>query len=94
MEDNAFSTDPDNFYNSDKNNLAPRLSAAYQIDEKTVLRGGFGLFYGPGQFEDRIQPIENAIERRRVGAADVPNNGLAYPFDGPRTRRAGHRDKP
>jgi hypothetical protein len=40
---------------------------------------GFGLFYGPGQFEDRIQPIENAIERRRVGAADIPNNGLAYP---------------
>jgi hypothetical protein len=44
-----------------------------------VFRTGFGLFYGPGQFEDRIQPIENAIERRRVGAADVPNNGLAYP---------------
>jgi hypothetical protein len=44
-----------------------------------VLRSGFGFFYGPGQFEDRIQPIENAIERRRVGAADVANNGLAYP---------------
>ena len=29
-----------------------------------MLRGGFGLFYGPGQFEDRIQPIENYIERR------------------------------
>jgi hypothetical protein len=37
------------------------------------------LFYGPGQFEDRIQPIENAIERRRLGAADIPSNGLAYP---------------
>ena len=53
--------------------------------EKTVMRGGFGLFYGPGQFEDRIQPIENYIERRRVGAADIPNNGLAYPFS-PRRR--------
>ena len=31
-----------------------------------MLRAGFGLFYGPGQFEDRIQPIENYIERRRV----------------------------
>jgi TonB dependent receptor len=79
VEDNAFSDDPNNFYNPDKNNFAPRLSAAYQLDPKTVLRGGFGLFYGPGQFEDRIQPIENYIERRRVGAADVPNNGLAYP---------------
>jgi hypothetical protein len=80
IEENAFSTDPDNFYNPDKNNFAPRLSAAYRLNDKTTVKGGFGLFYGPGQFEDRIQPIENAIERRRVGAADVPNNGLQYPF--------------
>ena len=82
VEDNAFSTDPDNFYNPDKNNFSPRVSAAYQLDAKTALRGGFGIFYGPGQFEDRIQPIENYIERRRAQTADVPNNGLAYPFTG------------
>ena len=79
VEDNAFGTDPNNFYDADKNNFAPRLSAVYRVNDKTVLRTGFGLFYGPGQFEDRIQPIENAIERRRLGAADVANNGLAYP---------------
>ena len=79
IEENDFSSDPDNFYDPDKNNFAPRLSAVYRIDDKTVLRSGFGLFYGPGQFEDRIQPIENAIERRRLGASDIPNNGLAYP---------------
>jgi hypothetical protein len=79
VEDNAFGSDPRNFYNADRNNLAPRASAAYQLNEDTVFRAGFGLFYGPGQFEDRIQPIENYIERRRVGAADIPNNGLAYP---------------
>ena len=50
-----------------------------EINDKTAVRAGFGLFYGPGQFEDRIQPIENYIERRRVGVADVPNNGLQYP---------------
>jgi hypothetical protein len=81
VEDNAFATDPDNFYDPDRNNVAPRLSAAWQLNDKTVVRGGFGLFYGPGQFEDRIQPIENYIERRRVGAADIPNNGLAYPVN-------------
>jgi hypothetical protein len=81
IEDNAFSTDPRNFYDPDKNNFSPRLSAAFSIDEKTVLRGGFGLFYGPGQFEDRIQPIENFIERRRLATGDVPNNGLSYPVD-------------
>ncbi len=79
IEENNFSTDVDNFYNPDKNNFAPRLSAVYRIDDKTVFRTGFGLFYGPGQFEDRIQPIENAIERRRLGAADVPGGGLQYP---------------
>ena len=79
VEENGFGTDADDFYNSDKNNFSPRLSAAYQLSDRTVLRGGLGVFFGPGQFEDRIQPIENFIERRRVGAADVPNNGLAYP---------------
>jgi len=79
VEENDFSSDPDNFYNPDKNNVAPRLSAVYRIDDKTVFRTGFGLFYGPGQFEDRIQPIENAIARRRLGAADVPGGGLQYP---------------
>jgi outer membrane receptor protein involved in Fe transport len=81
IEENDFSSDPDNFYDPDYNNFSPRLSAAYQLDEKTVLRGGFGLFYGPGQFEDRIQPIENIIERRRVQAADVAGGALAYPID-------------
>ena len=82
VEDNAFdNANPDNFYDPDKNNFAPRLSAVYQLSENTALRSGFGLFYGPGQFEDRIQPIENFIERRRVQAADVAGNGLAYPVD-------------
>jgi Carboxypeptidase regulatory-like domain len=81
VEDNTFGTDPDNFYDADKNNFSPRLSAAYELNERTVIRGGFGLFYGPGQFEDRIQPVENAIERRRVGAADVAGGALAYPVD-------------
>ena len=79
VEENAFGTDPDEFYDSDKNNFSPRLSAAYEINEKTAVRAGFGLFYGPGQFEDRIQPIENFIDRSRVQASDVPNNGLQYP---------------
>ena len=86
VKDNAFSPDSDNFYNADRNNVSPRLSAAYEVDEKTALRGGFGIFYGPGQFEDRIQPIENYIERRRVGAADIPNNGLAYPVSSSQLR--------
>lgn len=81
IEENAFGPDGSPAYDADKNNFSPRLSAAYQLNEKTVLRGGFGLFYGPGQFEDRIQPMENWIQRRRVQAADVPGGALAYPVD-------------
>ena len=29
----------------DNNNFAPRLGAVYKLDEQTVLRGGFGVFY-------------------------------------------------
>jgi outer membrane receptor protein involved in Fe transport len=81
VEDNNFGTDPNSFYNADKNNVSPRLSAVYQLNDRTALRAGFGLFYGPGQFEDRIQPIENYIDRSRVQASDIPDNGLAYPID-------------
>jgi outer membrane receptor protein involved in Fe transport len=30
----------------DKNNIAPRLGFSYAFNEKTVLRGGYGIFYG------------------------------------------------
>jgi hypothetical protein len=79
VEDNAFAPEGSAFYDADKNNVSPRVSAAFELNDKTAVRAGFGLFYGPGQFEDRIQPIENYIERRRVQQADIPNNGLAYP---------------
>ena len=81
IEENNFGDDPDNFYDPDRNNFSPRLSAVYQLTPRTALRGGYGLFYGPGQFEDRIQPIENFIERRRVQTTDLAANVLAYPVD-------------
>ncbi len=71
--------DPNRFYDADKNNIGPRLAAAWRPwDEKTVIRAGFGVFYGPGQFEDRIQPIENFITRYRATSGDVPT--LQHPF--------------
>ena len=79
VDENNFGAVADGFYDADKNNFSPRLSAAYQLNAKTAVRAGFGLFYGPGQFEDRIQPIENYISRARVQTADVANNGLQYP---------------
>ena len=34
-------------WNADKTNWQPRFGAAYQLNEKTVLRGGFGIFASP-----------------------------------------------
>ncbi len=32
---------------NDKSNIGPRLGAAYSLDNKTVVRGGIGLYYAP-----------------------------------------------
>jgi hypothetical protein len=57
-----------NFYKSKKTNFAPRLGLTWSPSPngtgffgggKTVFRGGFGIYYGPGQTEDQIQPIES-----------------------------------
>ena len=51
-----------------KHNFGPRVGLTWSPNTsgsgffaggRTVLRGGFGIFYGPGQTEDQIQPIES-----------------------------------
>ncbi|MEK7405652.1 MAG: carboxypeptidase regulatory-like domain-containing protein [Acidobacteriota bacterium] len=54
------------FYQADKKAFGPRLGLAWaprRFGGKTVLRIGGGLYYGPGQFEDLIQPIESDVNR-------------------------------
>lgn len=36
---------PPGVWNGDRNNFAPRIGLAFQLDQKTVLRAGYGLFY-------------------------------------------------
>ena len=38
---------PRGLTNLDRLNLAPRIGAAYSLAKKTVIRGGWGIFYGP-----------------------------------------------
>jgi outer membrane receptor protein involved in Fe transport len=66
----------------DKNNIAPRFGFSYSPDEKTVVRGGFGLYYG-------ITPAivlgtahsQNGINVTGVNlnAAQMTTLGLRYP---------------
>jgi hypothetical protein len=66
-------------YQAVKTNFGPRLGVSYAPMSKTALRGGFGMFYGPGQTEDLIQPIESDLINTVV-------NGGAFPLDVAATR--------
>lgn len=55
-------------YESVKTNFGPRVALTWSPSPngtgffgggKTLIRGGFGINYGPGQTEDQIQPIES-----------------------------------
>jgi hypothetical protein len=84
--------DPDTtpFFKSSKNNWQPRIAATYSATGKTVLRGGFGIFVGPGQTEDQIQPIESERISTTLSAG-AP--GAFYPVD-PTLLRANFINNP
>jgi hypothetical protein len=50
------SEDNRNVWDADKSNWQPRVGLAYKLTEKTVLRGGFGIFTAPFQVETPFQP--------------------------------------
>ena len=60
-----------------KDNFQPRLSMTFSPTSKTVIRGGFGIFVGPGQTEDQIQPIE----AERINTTLTSGPLLAFPLD-------------
>ena len=50
------------WYQSAKNNWGPRLAFTWspaKFNNKTVFRIGAGYYYGPGQTEDQVQPIDS-----------------------------------
>jgi Carboxypeptidase regulatory-like domain len=53
---------PTRNFTDNKHAFGPRVGMTWSPKSggrSTVLRGGFGIFYGPGQVEDQIQPIES-----------------------------------
>jgi hypothetical protein len=69
---------------TDKNNLAPRLGFAYQANQQTVIRGGWGLFFT--ELED--DALHQAYILTQNTNITLPNNGRAdfgvNPFGGPK----------
>ena len=79
-------------FQSSKTNFGPRISMTWSPNDKgsgffsggrTVLRGGFGIFYGPGQTEDQIQPIESDRISSTFSSNPIFAGGpaLAFPLD-------------
>ena len=64
------------FLEAKKDSIQPRVSMTY-APGKTVFRAGFGVFVGPGQGEDQIQPIESD----RVSTTLSTGPLLAFPIN-------------
>ncbi|MGH9752221.1 MAG: TonB-dependent receptor [Blastocatellia bacterium] len=69
------------WYEPDRNNFAPRLGLAWApraLKDKTVIRAGYGVFFGPGQNDDIFAAIDSSAERISLDRATAPN--LRFPF--------------
>ena len=65
--------------------FSPRVGIAYSIDEKTVVRSAFGMFYIPADAIFQESPFQNAVNlynNAMVTTLDevTPNNLLSNPF--------------
>jgi Carboxypeptidase regulatory-like domain len=63
---------------TDKDNFAPRVSFAWSpLNQKLVVRGGFGIFYSPiyGQIADVVQTLGFVNGQRQIAQVFVPLTG-------------------
>ncbi len=67
---------------NDTNNIQPRVGFAYQLGDRTVLRGGSGLYYAEPITSDTLWTTGNSL----VAVIQIPNDGRANfaadPFNG------------
>lgn len=79
-------------FGSKKTNFGPRVALTWSPNltgtgffggGKSVLRGGFGVYYGPGQTEDQIQPIESDRIQATISASTLFNGTQLFAFPAP-----------
>jgi Carboxypeptidase regulatory-like domain len=72
---------PRGIFNSSWGNVGPRAGAAYQLDQHTVLRGGYALIYGQTWYDPGNAPgftqTTNMVTSIQTG---IPANTLDNPF--------------
>ena len=71
-----YELEPKTRFPADRNNVAPRLGFAWSPDAETVVRGGFGIYYG--RIEGQISYINDLLgEGQQIYQVFVPLTGLA-----------------
>ncbi len=66
------------WYHSSTKNFGPRLAFSWapeKLHNRTVLRIGAGYYYGPGQTEDQVQPIDSDRASRTL------TSNIAWPIN-------------
>jgi outer membrane receptor protein involved in Fe transport len=80
-----FADDSDRgFWDTDKNNVQPRIGFAYQLSEKTVLRGGWGIYTVPaivfGVSSPGFSQATNLLPTANVGLTFQATLSNPFPF--------------
>jgi len=72
------------FYEPDTNNFQPRIGVAYELDPKTVVRGGFALFSVPFYIDavNQVGFSQSTLLVPTLNAGLSFNANLANPFPG------------
>jgi hypothetical protein len=64
-------------WNTDWKEFLPRVGLAYRLDDKTVIRSGFGIFYDSLGIGRNSLPVQNGFSRGTTVASSL-NEGATY----------------
>ena len=76
-------------YDADTNNIAPRVGFAYRLAPRTVIRGGYGIYYDSPQIQSMASANDFAPNTLRPSGPPIPGCRTSAT-----TRRANHRPNP